>query len=298
MKKGFTLIELILVIVIMAILATFAINIYGNIYTNYIYARAVNDLESRTQNVMEQISARLKERIPQATIGRTGVNGAITPINVVDETYDVLEWLGKSDASMKLGIANQIGWSGFVDLEESNATNIITPGSNLLQARDNLQTLGIATNDLGVYFVGGFQNVDASGFGFDSGAVNKIVSANLNTSTDENLSIDTTGYTGRITQRYYLTDSAYALVPTNMRNYIYTYNGRTLTSSEFDLILYYNYKPWNGEKLTDARSQILARNVTLFRFRGDYDSIDLKICLRTDKIPGGDFVVCKTKVVE
>ena len=55
MKKAFTLIELILVIVILGILSFAGINIIKNLYENYLQARSVNTLETQTELVLEQI---------------------------------------------------------------------------------------------------------------------------------------------------------------------------------------------------------------------------------------------------
>ena len=75
MKKAFTLIELILVIVILGILSFAGINIIKNLYENYLQARSVNTLETQTELVLEQISKRLAVRVKGSTIGRQASTG-------------------------------------------------------------------------------------------------------------------------------------------------------------------------------------------------------------------------------
>lgn len=69
MKKAFTLIELILVIVILGILAGVGADIFQNLYRNYIESRNIQSLEARTQAISELLSAKLSERIKDSIVG-------------------------------------------------------------------------------------------------------------------------------------------------------------------------------------------------------------------------------------
>lgn len=70
MKRGFTLIELVFVIVVLGIISMFGADLYTKIYKSYVHVRAVNQLEARTQNAMMLITNRLEDRIKSSTIGR------------------------------------------------------------------------------------------------------------------------------------------------------------------------------------------------------------------------------------
>ncbi|MBP5778993.1 MAG: hypothetical protein J6W17_03460, partial [Campylobacter sp.] len=106
------------------------------------------------------------------------------------------------------------------------------------------------------------------------------------------------GWIYEVSEQYYLTHSAYAIVPTNLnRNYAGLPNARN-----FDLLLRYNYMPWvAGQNYTNASSSLLVKDVSLFRFSDMSGSIALKLCLRD----GGrnieptqlDLVICKSQVV-
>ena len=67
MKRGFTLIELVFVIVVLGIISMFGADLYTKIYKSYVHVRAVNQLEARTQNAMMLITNRLEDRIKTAS---------------------------------------------------------------------------------------------------------------------------------------------------------------------------------------------------------------------------------------
>ncbi|CZE47617.1 type II secretion system protein [Campylobacter geochelonis] len=315
MKKAFTLIELIMVIILIAILSTFGTDIYTNIYRNYIYAKSINELETQTELALEQISARLSDRIPAATIGRK--SGGINNIENIDSTYTILEWIGQSvetrnlysnDATVANRHKNSVGWSGYIDVDRSiSATNlggvgiIITPGSKLVGDRSAttvLTSLGVARTNLAVIFADYTIGGNGSGYGFNgsSADIAKVMRVNLNNTNREIMNVnDADRYSGKISERYYLAHTAYALVPgTNEK---YTAPDGTEFNT-FDLKLHYNYRPWNGERYDNgARIQTIAQNVTLFRFRGNFGSIELKLCMRDPNFRDSDFIVCKSKVV-
>ena len=70
MKKAFTLIELVFVIVVFGIISMFGADLYTQIYRSYVHTRALNQLEARTQNAITLISGRLEDRIKGTVIGR------------------------------------------------------------------------------------------------------------------------------------------------------------------------------------------------------------------------------------
>lgn len=63
MKKAFTLIELIIVIVIVGILASIGSGIFANVFRNYVETRSIQALEAKTQNTSEFIAKLLSNRV-------------------------------------------------------------------------------------------------------------------------------------------------------------------------------------------------------------------------------------------
>ncbi|QKF64625.1 prepilin-type N-terminal cleavage/methylation domain-containing protein [Campylobacter corcagiensis] len=309
LKKAFTMIELILVIVIVGILATIASDIYLNIYKNYAITRVVDDLESRTEIALEQISSRLSDRIPESVIARDIIAG-----NNNDRLYNAhripvhadrslaLEWIGSSVETRNLSdttLANTIGWSGYVDLGASGGNTIKTLGSNLNNTENILNTLVGNKNDLALIFSGLLSynaRESKNGFGYQDSSEaadmksNKIMRVDIDSKDTFKVRTDSSFNLGQITDMYHLAHSAYAIVPEPSG----TANGMQL----YNLVLYYNYKPWAGEAYSDAntKSALLLENVTLFRFRGLDGAMEMKICI-TDPSENYNFFACKTKAV-
>jgi hypothetical protein len=89
-----------------------------------------------------------------------------------------------------------------------------------------------------------------------------------------------------ITERYKLAWSAYSLAPERNAN------------GQFDLVLYSNYQPWNGENyIANGERNVLLPNITVFKFSESGGVINLKLCA-SEQI-GEDFNIttCKQKVV-
>ena len=78
--------------------------------------------------------------------------------------------------------------------------------------------------------------------------------------------------------------------------------GKKIKSNTYNLLLYYNFQPWENENYRKGNSVVLAKNVTMFRFTYDNNSVAVKLCMRdnnrnfdAEKL---DFIVCKSQVVE
>ena len=118
MKKGFTLIELVFVIVVLGIISMFGADLYTKIYKSYVHVRAVNQLEARTQNAIMLITNRLEDRIKSSTIGRELSSNQFVPISALDDPkYDILEWIGQSVETRKINKRTP-GWSGFMSMSQ------------------------------------------------------------------------------------------------------------------------------------------------------------------------------------
>lgn len=306
MKKGFTLLELIVVIVITGILALVGTEISINIYKGYLQSRAINTLQSETELVLEQIAKRLAIRIKGSSIGKKSTNTkefVSTEDPDLDHTYDILEWISYSYESFQ-----DKGWSGFIDLKHANTSRtdpasstdvsgtIETPLSSLNKAWETIKDLTnnssvtLKQDKLGVFFKG-VGNIDAqTSFGYNDTNQAKSIAKVEKFDIDTTIKIDYP-IKNRISEQYYLLHTAYAVVPTNKTK-----------ENDFTLELRYNYRPWIvSNNLENANSAILAKHVTRFNFTEANGVIILKLCIRDGQrsLSHGDkeATVCKTKAV-
>lgn len=75
MKKAFTLVELLFVMVVLAIIAGVGTDILRSLFDNYAVTAQIHRLESVANNTADMIATRLEKRVPQTTaIETTGTN--------------------------------------------------------------------------------------------------------------------------------------------------------------------------------------------------------------------------------
>ena len=319
MKRAFTLLELIIVIVILGIIAMMSFNAIMNIYSNYFQTRTVNELETQTEIALEQISKRLEHRIKPSVIARK-TDGAFLALNDsgvnLDAKYEILEFIPYAyeifndvisfDANDNVieqgGKAGR--YSGYADLAKSSpATGLISPGSNFttgvvetikdLTCRDETRDatcVDFTKKDGGVVaiFSDVYYNVQDS-FGY-KGDITKLDIAKVGVKSTDGNTLEISGFGGKqISEQYHLAYTANAIVPEQSADPKDTANG------VFDLNLYYDYRPWMGEKYKqNGEKSTLAKNVTRFVFTEKNGVIVLKLCMRAKN---SEITICKSKAV-
>ena len=313
MKRAFTLLELIIVIVILGIIAMMSFNAIMNIYSNYFQTRTVNELETQTEIALEQISKRLEHRIKPSVIARKP-SGGFLPLNDsrvnLNSGYEILEFIPYAyEIFNDVPSGNKAGrYSGYADLTKSSpATGLISPGSNFstevvetikdLTCKENASgCVDFKDKDGGVVaiFSDVYYNVQSS-FGYSNGTVPvsldiakvgvKGGQSGLNGDT-----LEISGFGGKqISEQYHLAYTANAIVPEQSADPKDTANG------VFDLNLYYDYRPWMGEKYKpNGEKATLAKNVTRFVFTEKNGVIVLKLCMRAKN---SEITICKSKAV-
>ena len=314
MKRAFTLLELVVVIVVLGIIAMMSFNAIMNIYSNYFQTRTVNELETQTEIALEQISKRLEHRIKPSVIARK-TDGAFLALNDsgvnLDSKYEILEFIPYAyEIFNDVPSGNKAGrYSGYADLAKSSpATGLISPGSNFttevvetikdLTCREdtNATCVDFENKDGGVVaiFSDVYYNVQSS-FGYSNGTVPvsldiakvgvKGGQSGLNGNT-----LEISGFANKqISEQYHLAYTANAIVPEQSQSQADKNNG------VFDLNLYYDYRPWMGEKYkTNGEKATLAKNVTRFVFTEKNGVIVLKLCMRAKN---SEITICKSKAV-
>ncbi|EAT98744.1 prepilin-type N-terminal cleavage/methylation domain-containing protein [Campylobacter concisus] len=312
MKRAFTLLELVVVIVVLGIIAMMSFNAIMNIYSNYFQTKTVNELETQTEIALEQISKRLEHRIKPSVIARK-TDGAFLALNDsgvnLDAKYEILEFIPYAyEIFNDVPSGNKAGrYSGYVDLAKSSpATGLISPGSNFstevvetikdLTCKDdtrNATCVDFTKKDGGVVaiFSDVYYNVQDS-FGYKDNSNLDIAKvgvkggqSGLNGNT-----LEISGFANKqISEQYHLAYTANAIVPEQSTDPKDTANG------VFDLNLYYDYRPWMGEKYKpNGEKATLAKNVTRFVFIEKNGVIVLKLCMRAKN---SEITICKSKAV-
>ena len=291
-KKAFTMLELVMVIVVMGIVASIGADIIANLYENYIRTRAINRLQSQTELALDQIAKRLQFRIKDSVRAiDTGTNTSV-PLPDANSSYTVLEWIGTSNESF-LG-----GWSGFIDLD-SNDTNSSAIPRTLKTSGSDLD----ATNNIINALTDANVSLDGTG---DAPAIIFKRKSDYNiskyyTSTDNDYTVkvkrrplpandiltiyDDNVSNSEIFEQYWLSHSAFAIVP----------NG---TANDFNLTLHYNYQPWEGEAYSSATETVIIEHASTFRFTQIGETIRVKLCIHDNNQSGDyDFSFCKERVI-
>ena len=310
MKRAFTLLELVVVIVVLGIIAMMSFNAIMNIYSNYFQTKTVNELETQTEIALEQISKRLEHRIKPSVIARK-TDGAFLALNDsgvnLDAEYEILEFIPYAYEifnDVPSG-SNKAGrYSGYVDLAKSSpATGLISPGSNFstevvetikdLTCKDdtrNATCVDFTKKDGGVVaiFSDVYYNVQDS-FGY-KGDITKLDIAKVGVKSTDGNTLEISGFGGKqISEQYHLAYTANAIVPEQSAD------PKDAANGVFDLNLYYDYRPWMGEKYKpNGEKAILAKNVTRFVFTEKNGVIVLKLCMRAKN---SEITICKSKAV-
>ena len=139
MKKAFTLVELIFVMVVLAIVAAIGTDILRSLFDNYAVTAQIHRLESVANNAADTIATRLEKRVPQTTAIETGTNyEPLSPINNTAAKNGKLVFfrkayeLERNFISKKAGaLENVARTSGFIsELKTTTTTTTTTTGDS------------------------------------------------------------------------------------------------------------------------------------------------------------------------
>ena len=291
-RKGFTLLELVMVIVVFGIVASIGADIISSMYKNYLRTRTINRLQTQTEITLEQIAKRLQYRIKESVVARKpGVSVLSLANDNVDNNFTIMEWIAYSNESFLGATPN---WTGLVDIENPNtnkgAAILVSPGSDftmtglLMDALTNQKVDLTAGKEAALVFKKSSNTAD---FGWGVNANTDGTNAlKVRQGANQDSLIITSALPDQIYEHYYLAHTAYALIPEGSPN-------------DFNLTLRYNYQPWLNEFYSNGSTALMAQNVRLFRFRQDANLVRIKLCLHDANQTGvGDFIVtCKEKVV-
>ena len=273
-RGGFTLLELVFVIVIFGIMSKYGADILYKIYENYIYSNTYNSSLNKSEMAVIQIGNRLSYRIQDSTIARDNA-GIIIPIEGNLTGATTLEWIGVDIDGWKGTTTVAPDWSGFIDLASPSTT---------ATALNSPATSAIAGNNA-IFFIG--SNVDLSGnaFGWSGAVSNQDGAMHPVTVTADTLTPVDGNFSGKDVYEFYqLSKSAFAvkLEGTNLN-------------------LYSGYQPWSAtapRQMSDVTPTVIMENVSNFQFTSMGDILVIQVCVSDNNITGtGGYGVCKEKMV-
>lgn len=247
-KSAFTLIEMIISIVILGILSAGTFVSIKNLYLKVAKSKAISELSSDSQNIVDQISLLLYDRVPSSVIGYDGVSSFESIYNM-NQTYEVLEWLGTSVESLK-----KREYSGLVDLDDSNGT-IKSPDTSVgdLETTTERKFQSVANalgeDSLALAFAGTFDDGQIvysqdfnNSFGWHGNGANLLYVLDVN-STGSDIVLET--QPNAIYEKYYIVDSAYAIARgehVNLNAPCISDLNRSVKDNT--LFLFFDYRPW------------------------------------------------------
>jgi prepilin-type N-terminal cleavage/methylation domain-containing protein len=310
-RAAFTMIELIFVIVVMGILSKYGVEFLAQAYRNYVYQHVNNKLQNSSSIAVEYIANKLKYRVKDSVIVRDPSNAnwstnfkALEGENNLPG-YDVLEWIAYDIEGFRGGSDTVAFWSGILDKEYAHAipipTDLYSPGTNTTNINDYIDSLSngsTSVDDAAIYIMSSDSDIYTD-YGWDGNAINdqqramhpikrdsgdvsKFLSSNAQNMAIVNANIDDA--------RYKLAWTAYAVVYEPGNNF------------DGNLILYYDYQPWNGEKYTDGKSALIMQHVSAFRKRQSFGVMKIQVCTKSEYVKQVDtdeeqYAVCQEKTI-
>ena len=297
MKRGFTLLEVIFVIVILGIVASIGSSVIVQVYESYIVQKATHNASIKTELAINQLANRLAYRINRSLVARKPASDSILTLQQITTTtankddYTALEWIGYDNDGFSA--TNPPGWSGFADLNTSNFIQIISIGSDFAQENTVLSNLGMPSPAI-VFMANRYDANSTDGYTAQclhardsSGCIFPVTLAG-NTMTFTGGGKRAAG--NMIYAEFYqLAASAYIVVPENPHT--------ILGTNVWDLMLYAQYQPWEGERYDSSTGKVLVKDVSVFRFKEEANSLRIKIC-SVEQISDTDKIsLCKEKEV-
>ena len=337
MKKSFTLIELIVVMIIMGILATIAVEILLKVYKNYSITKSENKLVFEADLVLNKIASKMENRIANSVIAtecnatnndckKGNVKGFIsiqdlTPDNA--SKYPVVEWLEK-DIYSRRGEWNGTliipGWSGFVDLKKTKTNanddyNITIPYSkmSIIQDIDGNWTESWGINGYGNVFEnnlsvlifsgsdgrGAFNDINHS-YGWYETLYPDNKAQKVFAIIKDDINTTLNNATIRIKTIDDTNDTTVYegfFIVKGAQAIVPVYNSDT---DDYNLTFIQNYYPWRDENYTEGNSSLLATHIVQFKFREEGGMLRIYICIQNPEINlenNQKLTVCKEKVV-
>ena len=322
-KKTFTLIEIIFVIVILGLISVGSFKAIEMLYQRYYQVNTITKFSILSQTLLDEVSTILYYRIPLTAIGYDPQSGDFKKLeDIDDEKYKIFEWISEAyDSKKHFGFDIKTGYTGFIDLEASNRDTftLVAKDFNITDINDtenNISNTHIDLNQtVAIIFAGNLDlGVESDNYKDDYGwhghEHNKtyLINRFKQVGNDANLTMENEIEGNRIYAKYYLANSAWGIA----RGVDIDQNSNCITAlnlknSEINntLFLFYNYRPWKKETFcadpnttnvsTEGNVSILAKDITAFKVKAVDYHIELKVQFSKSMYKGSDKNITITK---
>ncbi len=328
-KKAFSLIEVIFVLVILGIVASIASQIIVQVYENYITQKALYNTTTKTEIAINQIVNRLTYAIDGTTvtkkphtstytvpytIGSKGSNWIkLSDIDITNpnhKQFTTIEWIGYDNDSFAT-TATPL-WSGLAKYDTAGGAtreSFETPGSNLnfvATIMNNLSEGKVDLNNSNPAAVIFSQENDfyRTGVEYDPTCMGLIETNNTSCIFPVKIGTNIAGNDTNLTFTR-ATDANHAnpLPKIITERYKLAWSAYALVPEDkdgdnlYDLNLYYNYQPWNNETYKDGKKSLLINNISVFKFTENGGVIQLKLCASENIGKDYNISSCKEKAI-
>ena len=290
MRRGFTLIEIIMVIVVTGILAVGTFKALSALFVRSVKARAVTELSISSQAALDQLAILLYHRIPASVIGYDPADGTLLPLSSIVSSKPVLEWIGTAEEAL-----TKRDYSGFVDMNRSSPSTdtLFSPESvgSRVDATTRLKfgrSGNVFSDDLvRLAFAGSFDEGEDTGgdirnaFGWHGGRSDALFAIDMGDTGEIRLS----GDPAYIYEKYYLADTAYGVARGRDIDTNASCIANLPTEVKDDtLLLFYDYRPWKGESFCADPNGGGAGSVTVLAehvggFRAEYVNRTIRLSI-------------------
>ena len=309
MKKAFTLVELLFVMVVLAIIAGVGTDILRSLFDNYAVTAQIHRLESVANNAADMIATRLEKRVPQTTAIETSTDtGAknYEPLSAIDAKNGKLVFfrkayeLERNFISKKAGATeNSARISGFINDLKTTTTG---DSGNFADKVEFLSkdTAGLDLNEYELFFSNDssllYENKDAP---FDRYYKNNDKKSFAYKCANGKLEFQNSKFT---LTRSGCPASTSDIIRPSMAALIHKY----YLSKEIDKIYLENknlYLETCNIKGADCKKSLLAPSVSTFRFSAlgsdpnIASTIVFKLCLVENEGKDNEAEACQSRIV-
>ena len=298
-RKSFTLIEGIFVIIVLAIIAMVGVRIVGELYKRDYIVKQVSKFGFLSQQTADILSERLYNRIPLTVIGYNPSTHDFKYIGDIesDDNYTVFEWISDS-----FDVKKELNLSGFVDLYKSKKPILYAKDfhKDFIQSveQNKFDTSSKLEKLTAVIFAGSFDRGEEASlddynnsFGWHGNKHNYVYGIDEINQSGNDANISLKDNADRIYEKFYLVDSAYAIaIKRDLKKSDWNCNTPWDKFKKNDLLLFYNYRPWDGKTYCgdtngtpDGNVTLLLNNVNGFKIKSVNSHLVILINMKSSK---------------